>query len=497
MGKRDPPPTGGKHAGSSSSSSSGAVAKDPKRAHLSAKQQRKKGGNEYKKNWAAFNEQLRAYGLVLRTIGGDGNCLFRSLADQLCGRQDDHQRYRTEIVAYMCAHPLDFAPFVWDSTFEQYLAKMGKSGEWGGAAELAAAAKCYGINITVHQYAAPRLENRYDPASVTWDPDNKDVAPPLPLTKDTRTIHLSYHDESHYSSVRNISDQHSFEPATPIVLSDAAAAAASSSSSSSSSSAALSQAETIVLQSSGCKNLSKIRALLKESWNDANAVVEMLVAEQTMGLDINVDHEAAAAEQQKEIEQQRKDEENKAAAARLRAKEQQQREEAHLAQQMALLELTLATERQEQQQQASKRESESAAGFEECKGEPASDDHAEPEDTVTADEHAHSEGDDAADDAADDADAASSSSGLAPSSAASAAASSSSSACASVPRPARPKVHHAGRDKRVAAKHAKMLMDKAKRANKSTARKEKADMGAAIASAEVSTAANKLGAVRI
>ena len=66
-------------------------------------------------------------------------------------------------------------PDIWDETFEQYVAKMKKAGCWGGAAELSAAAKLYGVHITVHQLGAPRLENRYDPMSVTPEPNQPDL----------------------------------------------------------------------------------------------------------------------------------------------------------------------------------------------------------------------------------------------------------------------------------------------------------------------------------
>jgi len=272
----------GHDSGSSSSGSGGSRVQ-----HLSAKQHRKKGDDGSKKSWSSFNAQLRPLGLCLRSIGGDGNCLFRALADQLSGSQDRHADYRAAVVDYLRRHPSDFAPFVWDMTFEQYCAKMARSGEWGGAAELAAAGRCYAVHIVVHQHNAPRLLNVYDPDSVTIDAHNSDAADmPLPVTRDTRTIHLAYHDGEHYSSVRNISDANSTEPATPIVIVEGASAASAACSSSSSPS--LTQQETIVMQSTACKNLAKVRQLLRENWNDADAVVEILYAEVQMGLDIDV-----------------------------------------------------------------------------------------------------------------------------------------------------------------------------------------------------------------
>lgn len=293
MGKKDAARAGSSGAKAkaaahdSSSSGSGSSSGGSRVQHPSAKQQRKKGDEGYKKSWSAFNAQLRPFGVCLRSIGGDGNCLFRALADQMSGSQERHAEYRAAVVDYMRRHPADFAPFVWETTFDQYCAKMARGGEWGGAAELAAAGRCYAVHIAVHQYNAPRLLNVYDPLSVTVDPHGSGPCdPPLPVTRDTRTIHLAYHDGEHYSSVRNISDANSSEPATPIVIVEGAGAAASSSSSSAS--ASLTQQETIVMQSTSCKNLAKVRQLLRENWNDADAVVEILYAEVAMGLDVDV-----------------------------------------------------------------------------------------------------------------------------------------------------------------------------------------------------------------
>lgn len=48
--------------------------------------------------------------------------------------------------------------------------------------------KLFRIHIVIHNLGAPRFEMR------NWE------------DKNARTIHLSYHDNNHYSSVRNASD---------------------------------------------------------------------------------------------------------------------------------------------------------------------------------------------------------------------------------------------------------------------------------------------------
>lgn len=64
--------------------------------------------------WKQFGAQLQARGLVLRDTEGDGNCLFRSLADQLYGDEARHLLVRQSIVAFLLAQPDEFSPFLVD-----------------------------------------------------------------------------------------------------------------------------------------------------------------------------------------------------------------------------------------------------------------------------------------------------------------------------------------------------------------------------------------------
>lgn len=52
----------------------------------------------------------------------------------------------------------DFAPFVFDEDYDEYIAEMRKDGTWGGNLELQALSLKYECNIIVHHLAAPRYE---------------------------------------------------------------------------------------------------------------------------------------------------------------------------------------------------------------------------------------------------------------------------------------------------------------------------------------------------
>lgn len=87
-----------------------------------------------------FLEYLKSEDYKVKEIIGDGNCLFRSIADLIDGDQEKHERYRRLAVQHFNLHQNQFEPFVTTSgcSFEQYVEKMSKNGTWGGHAELEA-----------------------------------------------------------------------------------------------------------------------------------------------------------------------------------------------------------------------------------------------------------------------------------------------------------------------------------------------------------------------
>ena len=54
------------------------------------------------------------YGLKVVEMGGDGNCLFRTLADQLEGNEKLHRKYRQDAIDYIEDNKDSFAPFIED-----------------------------------------------------------------------------------------------------------------------------------------------------------------------------------------------------------------------------------------------------------------------------------------------------------------------------------------------------------------------------------------------
>ncbi|NXT75820.1 OTUD3 protein, partial [Zapornia atra] len=133
--------------------------------------------------------QLRALGLKLREVPGDGNCLFRALGDQLEGHSRNHLRHRQETVDYMIKQREDFEPFVEDDVpFEKHVTNLAKPGTFAGNDAIVAFARNNQINVVIHQLNAPLWQIR--------GTDKSHV----------RELHIAYRYGEHYDSVRRIND---------------------------------------------------------------------------------------------------------------------------------------------------------------------------------------------------------------------------------------------------------------------------------------------------
>ena len=72
-----------------------------------------------------FLLELNKFGLGVKYIDGDGNCLFRSLADQLFGDTNKHMDIRNIIMNYMISEKDHFSLFIEDDEpFDDYIERM-------------------------------------------------------------------------------------------------------------------------------------------------------------------------------------------------------------------------------------------------------------------------------------------------------------------------------------------------------------------------------------
>ena len=95
-------------------------------------------------------------GYVRRRIVGDGNCLFRCLAERVLGDEDLHGRVRNEIVDAVSRDPSKVRGFL-EESFEAYCHRMRLDAVWGGELELRTAAVLYERNIIVYSLMHPPI----------------------------------------------------------------------------------------------------------------------------------------------------------------------------------------------------------------------------------------------------------------------------------------------------------------------------------------------------
>lgn len=124
-------------------------------------------------------------------IKGDGNCLFRSLSDQIHGNESEHAEIRKRVVSFLVANSERFAAFVGEfgETYDQYVNRMAQDGCYGGHMEIVAFAETFRCRVVIYQH------------------DNLFVVDPLCLSDKEkhlqRSVHIAYHTWEHYSSVRS------------------------------------------------------------------------------------------------------------------------------------------------------------------------------------------------------------------------------------------------------------------------------------------------------
>ena len=136
-----------------------------------------------------FKKQLETLGYFIREVGGDGNCLFRSVSEQVEGNEHNFQEYREKCVNYMKENKDDFAPFIEDDEpFDKYVERMSQNGEWGGNLEIYALSKILEANFYIYILDQPMYIVKN-------------------FEKPKKNIMLTYHEGKHYNSLRKLEEK--------------------------------------------------------------------------------------------------------------------------------------------------------------------------------------------------------------------------------------------------------------------------------------------------
>lgn len=148
---------------------------------------------------SAFLAALQARGAVVEPMGGDGNCLFRAVADQTYGSQELHAVTRAAAADYMRLESAFFRGFVADDDggWESYLTAIRAPGTWGDDPEIQALCEIYGRPAEIWAYDSRQGAQQLR----VFNGASQQAGAPA----DTRTpIRLSYYGGGHYDSVRGV-----------------------------------------------------------------------------------------------------------------------------------------------------------------------------------------------------------------------------------------------------------------------------------------------------
>ena len=155
---------GGSGAHSSSSTRSSSSSNAVLLAVIRDLQSLGSGGQAINEHVIRYIYALRLKNLQLQPMGGDGNCLFRSVAHQVYGTESLHHLCRKAAADYMEAEADFFADFVSENGnegshgasgvggFSMYLSDIRKDGVWGDDPEVQALCEIYNRPAEIWAY---------------------------------------------------------------------------------------------------------------------------------------------------------------------------------------------------------------------------------------------------------------------------------------------------------------------------------------------------------
>ena len=157
-----------------------------------------------------FRNSLLNQGNIINEMDSDGNCLFRSISDQLYHDNGArHDIVRHDVCEHLSTNKEEFQHFLLMGDddedvldIDEYIEKMRQDGEWGGNVEIVVASRVYKRNIMVFsgEYSNGALQIVCD------DDDEKEKKNGCGGGADDNDhgLLLSYHGNDHYNSVHTI-----------------------------------------------------------------------------------------------------------------------------------------------------------------------------------------------------------------------------------------------------------------------------------------------------
>ena len=146
-----------------------------------------------------IKNNLEKLHFFIKKMGGDGNCMFRAVSDQVYGNEEYHDIIREKCMDYLLIEREFFSQFIegGDKEFDNYITMKRKSGVWGDDIELQAISEIYNRPIEIYSGSNKPLktfhENLKEFNLKEEDSEKKTIK--------ISPIRVSYHGKEHYNSV--------------------------------------------------------------------------------------------------------------------------------------------------------------------------------------------------------------------------------------------------------------------------------------------------------
>lgn len=142
---------------------------------------------EFKEREYHFEKKLRKKGLLIKSMGEDGACLFRAVADQVYGDQEMHKVLRKLCMDYMAKNSDYYSQYVTED-FDKYLERKRCDHIHGNHIEMQALSEMFNRPIEVYHYSS-------EPINIFQGGGQGGGA------ECNEPIRLSYHRNVHYNSI--------------------------------------------------------------------------------------------------------------------------------------------------------------------------------------------------------------------------------------------------------------------------------------------------------
>ena len=151
-----------------------------------------------------FKHELMKINLKIKEIEGDGNCLYRALADQIYGEDSNYEILKAKCMDYLELEKEFFSQFIegGKEKFDEYINMKRMKGVWGDDIEIQAASEIYNRPIEIYSHSKEPLKTFHE--NIKFSRLSERDEKKLP-------IRLSYHGKAHYNSLVPIDNYNQYK----------------------------------------------------------------------------------------------------------------------------------------------------------------------------------------------------------------------------------------------------------------------------------------------